>query len=478
MAEGRQKKIALIGKKGYEYSSSEARVECFPWDRLKKVPNLADYDVVLLDLLSLSGVEILDYATFRKMLDVRIAQEVLGKTSGVIFVLGDPRFRAEWQSGDGVRSEPFLAWTGVEFEWDARSGDTVERSYDAERGSYKPFADKLTGWDYSLVGCRPDIEEVAKVWNVKTMREQGQQPTAMVREICTNSYGNALVFSVAHGVDRYTSGVHSSRLNSRETVYLSNPIIFLPESALSEDEALEFILRDLCSVDVSAPEPEWVSEFVVPGQEKVDSQIAELRSRIEEMIEEHDRKVEKRAEVREPLKLLYESGMALEEAVWAVLEALGAEVERPEERTNEDGWIVVQVGDETFEGVLEIKGVKGGHFNLEGLRQITDWIERGMTFREKRYFGIFVGNSAIKNPPWRRIWPFNHNWARQAEMRGYAGIRSEDLYVLYLLDQTSRLDRDQFWRELFSTKGPFDMRAYRERLTDVEEDQMANLPQP
>lgn len=477
MAEDRQKKIALIGAKGYAYSSSEARIECFPWDRLNKVSNLADYDVVILDLLPLGDVERLDYVAFRKLLNVRTAQEVLGKRDSAIFVLGDPRFHVKWRSGDDLHSEPFLAWTGVEFRWDDRNGDTVERSYEAkERGPYKPFADKLTQWSYSLIGCSPALEEYAKVWNVKAMREQSHQPVAMVHKICTNSYGNALVFTVAHGIDRYTSGMHSSRLNSRETVYMSNPIIFLPQSALSEDEALEFILRDLCGLDVSAPEPEWVSEFIVPGQEKVDSEIVKLESRIREMIEEHDRKVEERAEVREPLKLLYETGIALEEAVCSVLEALGAEVERPKDRTNEDGWVAVRVEDETFEGVLEIKGVKTKHFNFEGIRQLTEWVERGMTLRKKRYFGIFVGNSSRESPPQNRVWPFNNNWVEQAEMRGYAGIRSEDLYVLYLLDQTDRLDRDQFWRELFSTKGPFDMRPYRKRLTDEEEDRLANLP--
>jgi hypothetical protein len=62
-------------------------------------------------------------------------------------------------------------------------------------------------------------------------------------------------------------------------------------------------------------------------------------------------------------------------------------------------------------------------------------------------------------------------------LRGYVGIRSEDLHVLYLLDRTGRLDRSEFWRDLFSTKGPFDMRPYREKLTDEEKDLLGNMPQ-
>jgi hypothetical protein len=88
-----------------------------------------------------------------------------------------------------------------------------------------------------------------------------------------------------------------------------------------------------------------------------------------------------------------------------------------------------------------------------------------------------VGNGSREDLPRRRISPFNKNWVEQAELREYAGLRTEDLYTLYLLDRTGRLDRDEFWRALFSTKGPFELRPYREKLTAEEQDQLENLPQ-
>ena len=48
MAKGRPKKIALLGATGYDHWSLEAQVKSFPWYKLKKVTNLADYDVVTL----------------------------------------------------------------------------------------------------------------------------------------------------------------------------------------------------------------------------------------------------------------------------------------------------------------------------------------------------------------------------------------------------------------------------------------------
>ena len=88
-----------------------------------------------------------------------------------------------------------------------------------------------------------------------------------------------------------------------------------------------------------------------------------------------------------------------------------------------------------------------------------------------------MGNASFKHPPRVCRWPFNKNWTKDAELSEFAAIRPEDLYVLYLLDRTGRLDRDEFWRSLFSTKGPFDMRPHREELTDEGKDQLEDLPQ-
>lgn len=485
MAEERPRKIALIGAAGYEYASPEARVECFAWDRLQKVANLADYDAIVLNLHSIEDPGSLGGEAFMKVLNVRIMLEVLATATdsrgdGGIFVLGDPKFNiVETSSGRSKQLQhrwevPFLFWTGLRFKWDDRPGDTIERGWEAVSGPFKPFADKLGRWRYSLDECDVDPDALSEFFPLGAVYDAGNHLVAYVNDICRSRYHTSIVFSVHIAVKERTPRYAG---HVEQTEVLMRPIYFLPESQLSQEETLDFVLRNLCDVDVSAPEPEWISGFVAPGQEGVDCELVALTTRVEELIEEHDRKVEERAGVREPLKLLYETGMTLEEAVWSVLESLGAEVERPEERTNEDGWVTVRGGDEIFEGVLEVKGVKSKYFDKQGLRQLTEWIERGWTFRDKTYTGIFVGNSSREDPPRRRVWPFHRNWVEDARRRGYAAIRSEDLYVVYLLNRTGRLDRDGFWRELFSTTGPFDMRPYREKLTVEEKGQLENLPQ-
>ncbi len=98
-------------------------------------------------------------------------------------------------------------------------------------------------------------------------------------DICTTRYGVSVGFVADHAV--VSAQVPVQWQVGRQT-YLagggpfakSGPIVFLPKCRLSEEETIELILRDMHGVEISAPEPEWMEEFVAPGQEDVDRAIA------------------------------------------------------------------------------------------------------------------------------------------------------------------------------------------------------------
>lgn len=140
-------------------------MDCFPWNRLKKLAKLADYDIVILDLLSMTDQRLPDVGTFESVFNEQSVLEVLVSNSqvrsnGTIYVLGDPRFSITQEidfvpvppsppySGAEVshwqHEIPFLYWTNIEFEWDGRPGDTIERTWAASAGQLKRYADKLS----------------------------------------------------------------------------------------------------------------------------------------------------------------------------------------------------------------------------------------------------------------------------------------------------------------------------------------------
>ena len=190
-----------------------------------------------------------------------------------------------------------------------------------------------------------------------------------------NRYKEGLAFSVNLLIERNTSRLSTDWWDAERR---NGPIIFLPKISVSEDETLAVVLRDICGVEAGIPEPEWIATYEVPGQDQIDNQIADIRSRIAGARNELSSALEKRANAREYLKLLYERGQPLEIAVRTVLRALGASVEDPKGTEKEDGRITVAVGANTYEGVLEAKSTKNEDFDEYGLKQLLEWTYRGV----------------------------------------------------------------------------------------------------
>jgi len=470
----RKRKVILLGARGFQRTTDGVQVDCFLWSQLGKLKNIRDYDTIILNLLSLSSEKERDavsWQTFFSLLDFHSAVDIL-QHDGMIIVVGDPRFRVPFtpdlsQKGkkkepDEERDVPFLQWTGVKFSWDSEPGDTIvfENNYD-----YRHFSDyiaKLSKWNYSLAQCQLNEETLGDRFNLPHLNSKSMDICLSEDYFCRNRYEHALAFRL-HLQFRKTD-----RYGDPKVVKTFGPMIFLPKISLSEDETIQLLLSSICGIESDLPEPEWLSKFTAPGQKEIDASITRIDAEIQVMSDQLGKAHSARAKCRECLKLLYEREYALEPIVRDILRGLGAHVEDPEEKNKEDGWIVVKVGDKTYEGVLEIKSTRSDEFGENGRKQLLDWIDRGRTLREKNYKGIFVGNSAVDKPMQERPWGFNDNWTKAAKLSAICALKTEDLYMIYLLKARGTIDMDVFWKELFETDGVLDMKKYREMLAPKE----------
>jgi hypothetical protein len=238
----------------------------------------------------------------------------------------------------------------------------------------------------------------------------------------------------------------------------------LPKADLNDEETLDLVLRDMCGIPVALPEPEWITNTSAPGQNIIEQEIADLRLEFDALMARYRDAEHRKSQGRSALGLLYQRGLQLEATVRQVLRSLGAVVEDPVEVGKEDGWITASAETEVFRGVLEVKSTKHEFFDESGLRQLADWKFRGVMQRQQKYKGICVGLSSVEKPVEDRPYPFNANWAKQATLQEIVAIRAEDLYVVYCLDQRGALDRDAFWRQVFTTDGVFDASMYHQAL--------------
>jgi len=449
------RKIALIGAEGYGRRSEALAVDCYPWQKVADIANLRDYDIVLVNLLSLDATAGVDWFTFHEKLNPYTMKEIL-QPGGRIIVIGDPRFEFSRSSpSKGDIKEPFLAWTGVKFFWDDEPGDTVYFDDNWQHRHYEEYIKKLQQWKYSLRDCELDLDVWGKLYHMDRLGKLGCDLTLEHDYFCRNRYGGALAFSITIAVDK---SANYGRGTSHRVIEFG-PMIFLPKVNLSDDEAVVTALRSLCGVDSELPEPEWIADFKAPGQQAVNGEINAIRTDMVQLFKKMQSKEQERERARRCLKLLYERGETLAGAVREILRVLGAEVEDPQEPGKEDGWVVVRIGGHVFEGVLEVKGTKNDQFDETGIRQLLDWTRRGVELREKKYKGVFIGNSAVEKLPGERPWPFADNWTKSLQLHQMVALTTTDLYALHILNSGGRLDKQVFWQRLFATNGIFDIKT-------------------
>jgi len=461
----RPRKIALIGAQGYAQESPDLRVDCFPWDKINTITNLRDYDILLLNLLSLEkvGVGGVDWSSFIEVLNPGVTIEIL-RPGGFIFIIGDPRFsitRKSLVDNEDIE-RPFLNWTGLIFHWDNQPGDTVIPLNPRDYPLYQEYLKNLKQWEYSLVRCELNLEVFGRMYDFDSLHARKMQLKISERHLCQNRYNRALAFLINIRFDQE----RRDQFGDQEvvTVETFSPIVFLPKTELDEDETLTLVLRDLCGVESKLPEPEWIAELEAPGQEDVDKETRRIETEIEKLVGGLRATQAKREKVRACLELLYQRGESLEKTVKEIMKGLGAQIEEPDTPGKEDGWITVQIEDNTFEGVLEVKSTKNPQFDQTGLRQLLDWISRGVEMRQKKYKGIFVGSNAVEKPIKDRPEAFNDDWRKSAELHNIVALKVEDLHLAHVLNASGQLDCNEFWRNLFGTCGIFDSSPYSDML--------------
>lgn len=466
----RKRKVVLIGAKGFQRTTEGVQVDCFLWSQLGKLKNIRDYDTVIIDLLPFASDEdrqAVTWGKFSSLLDFHSAVDIL-QNGGMILVIGDPRFQvpSDPSSQKDKKPEqhemaPFLQWSGVTFAWDSEPGDTVIFEDDYDHRRFADYIGKLSKWDYSLARCRLNDEALGNRFNLDYIKNKSMDIHLSQDFFCRNRYKNALAFSL--------------RLQFRKQEYHGmkvfesfGPLVFLPRIPLSEDETIQLALSTICGIESDLPEPAWLANFSVPGQKRIDDDITRINAELQTTFDQLNKAHSERGKCRECLKLLYEREYALEPVVRDILRGFGAHVEDPEDKGKEDGWIVVNAGDRTYEGVLEVKSTRADEFGEAGRKQLLDWIDRGRTLREKNYKGIFVGNSAVDKHLRERPWAFSDNWTKAAKLSGICALKTEDLYVVHLLKARDVINMDDFWQNLFETNGVLDMKKYLEMLAPKE----------
>jgi hypothetical protein len=443
-------KIERVLVVGHEkLAVSNPKISCCAWENLVNLPDIADFDVVVIDLVTLPGDgEDVNWSAFSKKFNVNVFLDVV-ENYGHVVVIGDPKLLIPVSEDRSGETESILAWTGFEFSFENVEGKNIRRSNDSKHKFASSYLQKLqdykwacTRWAYTRTKHAASRDESSLLAEYTRVR-----PTETVLAWSRANHAVALRLDLVWEI------LLSWGRTWREERDTLGSLWLLPEINETAEETVRLILSDFFKMSLGTEEPSWASDMTLPNEEPLRQKLYAVEGLIAML---HSKKAELLAAIedaRKPLKLLYESGKPLEDVVLSVLESLGGQVSRPDDENEEDGWVSIKIGDEERHFVLEVKGANKNQLDERGLGQLSKWVWKGIKERQIRPKGVLIATAACNEPPSHRKPPFSNNFQKTAKLSGVAVLTGIDLLEAYRKHLEGLLDQDLFWQLLWETNG-------------------------
>ncbi len=231
----------------------------------------------------------------------------------------------------------------------------------------------------------------------------------------------------------------------------SGPIIVVPATdQIPHCEGIQILLEDQLGLALETPPPRWLPEFPFPGEREIEADIEAISQERLRMAEKINAERESLASLAKFKRLLYESGTGLEHAVWASVGKLGANVEPSEVPRREDRWFhYAPLGKDA---AMEVKGHIGS-MTTKDARQADDWVSDILERMGRPMKGILFGNPYRNERPDQRPDPWPDDVVRYARTKGLALVTTTQLYDTLTRSEKGETDPGEFFKALFETDG-------------------------
>lgn len=443
---------------------SAAGVDSFDW--WQKLPNVSDYDTVILDTTKifnfwslagrgshvrkntylLSDVNETDERirsntrlVKRKLLEIlEFPVSIYALYHPDIRVCKDPAYQ------DFPLGSKFMStndWCPISIDTFAEKG---RRIY-VEDESYEEYFRDFKGWEYYFVPDSQQIDGLEKYYH------QRWKVISILNVIATNKVDKPIAIEFSFN---FHSWAHDA--DEKEGGYYSDPekyggsLILLPVVDRYNTEPLIEIVLQRGKVLEETPAPKWVSTIVIPGETSLQSKIKTEKQNlktIESKVKDFESSL---TELQKHKGLLYETGLTLQEIVKSALEKLGAKI-KPSIVTDE---FIIEVNGK---GVLiEVKGNTKSITKDDVAQLVTDQMEHLKTTGQE-IDGILVGNGWRLKPLDKRDVGnqliFSKDAKRVAENHNIGLISTTELFKAYCETLKDPTARQQILDKMISSKG-------------------------
>lgn len=395
------KKCLVLGSTGY------TGIYAVEWDA-ETLPNLVDYDVIIVDVRALDE-EKLATVSNERLESIRTQIIRLLHSNGRIIVVSDFE-----KKHNRPKKHPEQAtnydWCPIHIGIARESGDSLL----IKANRFPSYIQHLQNWPYYFFVPRSCLtKELTNFYGPIHDSRYSFPILSFVENRYERTIAGAVHIEITRK-QRKSSGYDSYDHYPDSPDHVSGEIVFLPLiEKLDHKEAVRLVLEDLIGSSMGYAPPNWVDSITVPYIAEIETEIKVKQDQID-VISRDIRNLENRREaINGYRKLLYSSGFDLEEIVKICFEELGGKV-TPAKYGQEE--YILEYGG--VEYLIEVKGVSKS-IALGHLRQLNDYICKYEEDMGKTCKGILFGNS------WRTLPPEERNTTERQEFPDNVISRAE-----------------------------------------------------
>jgi hypothetical protein len=420
-------------------------ITAYTWDNLPQHLNVADYDVIILNLVPFTNEE------FARNIDLdllpsglQFVRHLFSEGSEII-AIGVPDIL--------VGNNPYVPvdwWLPINLRFISETGEEIRDI----QPDFAFYFDHIRRWCFYA-----DAEQwprpIEDPGYLKSIHPRANlliaDKTDLAQTRFQRAIGMEVQFRAVHFRERGVFTSNEDPFDIKELLTSGRAIWLPPPTEITAYEAINLILHERYGLQFERPAPAWLEQFKLPNQPPIEAEITRYEEEIERL---ESKSLEARQRLEEAARLqgiLYEQGEdVLEPLVRDALRELEAVVDDPPPRKGrEDGRLVDPAGRN---GMLEVKG-RTGTLRLTDVRQLNQWVQDALVEEDWNSKGILIANLNLEGQPGQRGEIFPSNCIGAAERASICLMTTTQLFNALCSHQRGELDLIGFWDTTFNTNG-------------------------
>ena len=420
-----ERRILILGQ-----SRAPRGVVAHAWSDLPSDLNVADFNIVLMDLSTLDASP--SKSDVERISGARMAR-LLFRSESRVYVLD--AFGPDWRTNVEVMAR--LWWLPVQV-------DVVR-----DRGG--DISTVATNWTWFFrpgTGYHQFVSSIKVLQDYGYVREAGYSVgdlSGSFEAIASTGFGRPIALLVQLSI-----------FEGMQVVRRSQPLILLPKpDGISTDECVAGIFERELGIPFAEAEPEWAAPYVLPTEEKAMALVTASSGRVDDAEAElASAELNLRVE-RRWRPLLFGAHQQLHDIVVDALCKLGASVLDREERFQDDGRLFAPSGAGV---ILEITGLTKG-LSMDKVRQLASWRNKALIEDAWEAKALLVVNAERGTHPSERSGALPESALAEARRLDVAVLTTLQIFHALSEAQQSSFEPDAWWFAVISTSGACAVRS-------------------